>query len=243
MQRTYQAHFFDEGHGCFSVTFHDLPGCITSGSSFDEAKLMSAEVLQFFIDELVVDAEDVPEPTCWTTPLRQNETLVEVPVRVPRYGYLAFPLGFLKRQTEHQRTALLAVFSKEVMRSALQAICSKYDRVLWRDEKEVYVLRRDQKGVLRGWPVGRSEFKQIVEEMNRVPTDAEFEVILANLNAEIAGLEQRVGLDHRTLAEELHAGRFQETMEMCELLMLVDQRDEVVARRERQAKAGMVPPP
>jgi len=193
MQRTYQAHFFDEGAGRFSVTFHDLPGCITSGSSFDEAKLMSVEVLQFFIDGLVDDAEEVPEPTRWMTPLRQNETLVEVQVRVPRYGHLAFPIGFLKRQTEEQRAALLAVFS--------------------------------------------------MEEMNHIPTDAEFEVVLTNLNVEIEiTLEQRIGVDHRTLADELRAGR-QETTEMCELLMLVDCRDEAVARRERQAKAGMVPSP
>ena len=47
----------------YGVDFPDLPGCITAGSTLDEAKEMAAEAIAFHIEGLIEDGEDIPAPS------------------------------------------------------------------------------------------------------------------------------------------------------------------------------------
>ena len=47
----------------YGVSFPDLPGCITAGSTLDEARAMAAEALSLHLEGLVADGEAVPEPS------------------------------------------------------------------------------------------------------------------------------------------------------------------------------------
>ncbi len=47
----------------FIVTFPDFPMCITAGNDLIEAKLMAQEALQFHVDGILEDEEDLPDPT------------------------------------------------------------------------------------------------------------------------------------------------------------------------------------
>lgn len=47
----------------FGVEFPDFPGCVTAGSTLDEARQMADEALQFHIAGMVEDGEDVPTPS------------------------------------------------------------------------------------------------------------------------------------------------------------------------------------
>ena len=47
----------------FGVSFPDFPGCITAGSSIDEAKDMAYEALSLHIKGLLEDGENIPAPS------------------------------------------------------------------------------------------------------------------------------------------------------------------------------------
>ena len=44
----------------YGVMFPDFLGCITAGTTIDEATEMAAEALQFHIDDMIEDGEDIP---------------------------------------------------------------------------------------------------------------------------------------------------------------------------------------
>jgi len=47
----------------FSVDFPDFPGCVTAGSTVDEAKDMATEALALHIKGMMEDGDAVPEPS------------------------------------------------------------------------------------------------------------------------------------------------------------------------------------
>ena len=47
----------------YGVSFPDLPGVITAGSTLDEARAMAAEALAFHLEGVAEDGEAVPEPS------------------------------------------------------------------------------------------------------------------------------------------------------------------------------------
>ena len=47
----------------FGVSFPDFPGCITAGSSIDEAKDMANDALSLHIKGMLEDGENIPAPS------------------------------------------------------------------------------------------------------------------------------------------------------------------------------------
>ena len=47
----------------FGVSFPDFPGCITAGSSIDEAKDMAHDALSLHIKGMLEDGENIPAPS------------------------------------------------------------------------------------------------------------------------------------------------------------------------------------
>ncbi len=47
----------------FGVSFPDFPGCITAGSSIDEAKDMAHDALSLHVKGLLEDGENIPSPS------------------------------------------------------------------------------------------------------------------------------------------------------------------------------------
>ena len=47
----------------FGVSFPDLPGVITAGTSLDDARAMAEEALALHIEGLIDDGEAIPEPS------------------------------------------------------------------------------------------------------------------------------------------------------------------------------------
>jgi predicted RNase H-like HicB family nuclease len=47
----------------YGVSFPDFPGCVTAGSSLDEARQMAAEALAVHIAGMREDGEPIPEPS------------------------------------------------------------------------------------------------------------------------------------------------------------------------------------
>jgi predicted RNase H-like HicB family nuclease len=47
----------------YGVSFPDFPGCITAGSTLDEARRMAVEALTLHIEGMREDGEEIPEPS------------------------------------------------------------------------------------------------------------------------------------------------------------------------------------
>ncbi len=67
----------------FGVDFPDFPGCVTAGTSIEEAVSMAREALSGHIESMVADGEDIPEPSDLGTVLKDRENKGAVPILVP----------------------------------------------------------------------------------------------------------------------------------------------------------------
>jgi predicted RNase H-like HicB family nuclease len=56
----YPAVFSPALEGGYDVSFPDFPGCVTFGSSFEEAKTKAAEVLELWLEELSDTHQEIP---------------------------------------------------------------------------------------------------------------------------------------------------------------------------------------
>ena len=61
--RQYIGLIHKEADSDFGVSFPDLPGVVTAGTSLDDARAMAEEALAFHIEGLVEDGEAIPEPS------------------------------------------------------------------------------------------------------------------------------------------------------------------------------------
>lgn len=51
----------------YGVSFPDFPGCISAGSSLDEARQFAVEALALHIDGMIEDGDAVPPPSSLET--------------------------------------------------------------------------------------------------------------------------------------------------------------------------------
>jgi predicted RNase H-like HicB family nuclease len=61
--RQYIALIHKDPDSDYGVSFPDLPGVISAGSTLDEARDMAAEALTFHLEGMAQDGEAVPEPS------------------------------------------------------------------------------------------------------------------------------------------------------------------------------------
>ena len=64
MERTYIALVEKDPDSDYGVWFTDLPGCITAGSTFEDACEMAREVLMLHLEGMAEDHEKIPPPSC-----------------------------------------------------------------------------------------------------------------------------------------------------------------------------------
>ncbi|HUB20600.1 MAG TPA: type II toxin-antitoxin system HicB family antitoxin [Acidobacteriaceae bacterium] len=59
----YIAYLHKDKNSDYGVSFPDFPGCITAGSTLEEARRMAAEALSFHIAGMEEDGETIPQPS------------------------------------------------------------------------------------------------------------------------------------------------------------------------------------
>jgi len=69
----------------FGVDFPDFPGCITAGSTLQEAREMAAEALPFHIEGMLEEGLPIPRPTALDAIMAdpENAEAIPFPVTVP----------------------------------------------------------------------------------------------------------------------------------------------------------------
>jgi predicted RNase H-like HicB family nuclease len=128
--RNYIAILHKEKNSDFGVSFPDFPGCVTAGSTLDEAKDLAREVLPFHIDGMQEDGALIPEPMTLDEAMRHDFAddaqaffLVEIPFDDPIVrANITVPKGILDRidryAKEHHlsRSAFLTQAAQRAMR-------------------------------------------------------------------------------------------------------------------------------
>lgn len=59
----YIAYLHKDAKSDYGVSFPDFPGCITAGSTLEEARRMAVEALALHIVGMQEDGEEIPEPS------------------------------------------------------------------------------------------------------------------------------------------------------------------------------------
>jgi predicted RNase H-like HicB family nuclease len=59
----YIAYLHKDKNSDYGVSFPDFPGCITAGSSLEEARRMAGEALAFHVAGMREDGDPIPEPS------------------------------------------------------------------------------------------------------------------------------------------------------------------------------------
>lgn len=83
----YIALIHKEERSDYGVSFPDFPGCVSAGSTLDEARTNAAEALALHIEGMIEDGEALPEPSDLAAVMRDRENrdavafMVETPAR------------------------------------------------------------------------------------------------------------------------------------------------------------------
>lgn len=67
----------------YGVSFPDLPGVATAGSTVDEARTMAAEALALHLEGMAADGEAVPDPSSLEDIMTNRENRDAVAVLIP----------------------------------------------------------------------------------------------------------------------------------------------------------------
>jgi predicted RNase H-like HicB family nuclease len=59
----YIAYLHKDKNSDYGVSFPDFPGCITAGSSLEEARSLAAQALAFHVAGMRLDGEAIPKPS------------------------------------------------------------------------------------------------------------------------------------------------------------------------------------
>lgn len=58
---TYDVVFEEQEVGGYTVTVPSLPGCISEGDTFEQAKAMIADAIKLYLEDMAADGEEIPE--------------------------------------------------------------------------------------------------------------------------------------------------------------------------------------
>jgi len=57
----YEVVFEEQSEGGYTVTVPSLPGCISEGDTFEEAKENIADAIKLYLEDLTEDGEEIPQ--------------------------------------------------------------------------------------------------------------------------------------------------------------------------------------
>ena len=81
--RHYIALIHKDADSDYGVSFPDLPGCVTAGTSLDEARSFAEEALALHLSGMTGDGEALPEPSSLEAIMNDPENRDGVAVLVP----------------------------------------------------------------------------------------------------------------------------------------------------------------
>lgn len=101
MERTYLALVEKEPDSDYGVFFPDLPGCVTAGSTFEEAREMAAEALMLHLEGMAASGEYIPPPSSADAALAHEDAV---------YAIALIVVEALPERTEEEAQAAFDAF-------------------------------------------------------------------------------------------------------------------------------------
>jgi predicted RNase H-like HicB family nuclease len=83
MMQSYIALIHKDTDSDYGVSFPDLPGVISAGTTLDEARTMAAEALALHLEGLAEDGDAIPEPSSLEEIMSSKENRDGVAVLIP----------------------------------------------------------------------------------------------------------------------------------------------------------------
>ncbi len=111
----------------FGVEFPDFPGCVTAGSTLDEARLMADEALRLHVDGMIEDGDALPVPSTLDAIMQDAANaaavafLVDVPAEASRVVRVNITLPEQLLQQIDKATKNRSRFLAEAARAALRS--------------------------------------------------------------------------------------------------------------------------
>ncbi len=81
--RHYIALIHKDADSDYGVSFPDFPGCVSAGSTLDEARAMAVEALALHVAGMVADGDAIPEPSSLEAIMHDPENRDGVAILVP----------------------------------------------------------------------------------------------------------------------------------------------------------------
>lgn len=72
----YDAVFEEQEVGGYTVTVPSLPGCISEGDTFEEARINIADAIKLYLEDLAADGEKIPSD-------RRSTFIDKIEVEIP----------------------------------------------------------------------------------------------------------------------------------------------------------------
>jgi predicted RNase H-like HicB family nuclease len=119
----YIAYLHKDRNSDYGVSFPDFPGCITAGSTLEEARRMAVEALSFHIAGMREDGDPIPQPSTLDD-LRRDPALKDA-------------VAFLVEVQETERTVRINITARE---SEIAEIDSRARAA--RLTRSAYIVRR-----------------------------------------------------------------------------------------------------
>ena len=147
----YIALIHKEASSDYGVSFPDFPGCVTAGSTLEEARANPVEALAFHIEAMIEDGEAIPEPSELTEVMRDRENhdavavMVEVPARQSKVVRVNITIHEdVLRQIDEIAEAGGFTRSGFISRTAVRAIAEGWrpDHVVIRASKRVDPVKK-----------------------------------------------------------------------------------------------------
>lgn len=92
MRRRHYLGVIEHAEQGLGIYFPDFPGCVSGGDTLEDVIAMGTEALQFHVDSMVEDGEQVPEPSSVDLDTERAEvpearlhSLVAVQAKLPAY--------------------------------------------------------------------------------------------------------------------------------------------------------------
>ena len=84
--RPYIALIHKDANSDYGVSFPDLPGCVTAGTTLDDARAMAEEALALHLEGMAEDGEAIPEPSALEAIMaeRENRDAVAILIEAPK---------------------------------------------------------------------------------------------------------------------------------------------------------------
>ena len=150
MERTYPALVEKEPESDYCVFFPDLPGCVTAGSTFEEAREMAAEALMLHLEGMSAAGEYIPPPSSADAALAHEDAVYAIalivvealPERTEEEAQAAFD-AFMASEDgqEYQRRIALYQASPEIAAAAMDWTLDEVAVVAETPEREPALAR------------------------------------------------------------------------------------------------------